>query len=218
MEVNQTDEVKVIYKYMNSKYVKDFLEKGSLQIGTIEYYKTFDHAEIGDPLEGMKSGKTVVEEGTFRDGAPLPGALGELLGANLALGGGIEFHNVSAIVDTTLANAYAFCATEVPNKASMIKCGYDACIKINNPLQFAKIIGMKLHKQRLINPNFVAMLCKYEGKVSDYYAKDDYWLKPEHLKHQAEYRIVYNPIPGKEIKEIVIECRELTPLLELYSL
>ncbi len=41
-----------ILKMSKRKWVDAFFEEGSLQLGTLPYYSSFDHNQIGDPTEG----------------------------------------------------------------------------------------------------------------------------------------------------------------------
>jgi hypothetical protein len=162
-----------LYKYLPKRYLKAFLDRGSLKIGTLyEYRQTDAYGEdIGDKDEGLHKTELC-----------LPGG-GEIeLGSNTPEAEFFRKHvlrtdqqsskvkiilkdEARVVVQSHSQDLYIYCMTAEYSASVMKKGGYDACLEIVRPSEFFQTISRKIRHKAEFNG-----LCaiKYMDKTTHY--------------------------------------------------
>ena len=187
-----------IFKMCKSVYVDNFFEQGKLQLGSFNYYNSFDHDEIGDKTEGEVVLIAQDKKGT---------ACGKF-------GGGY--------------NSLVFCAyAGKPEQSTLNKFGYDSGFKIIDPEKFAEAIHASVasisyeyamcnyskHKAIMGYPKNGINRQTISSETIKMVNSAQYYIKPDRYSHQKEFRFLWDT--GREcLLPIVIECPEATKYCE----
>ncbi|WP_320034785.1 hypothetical protein [Halarcobacter sp.] len=176
--MNEKYQITHLIKFGKKKYMEQLLEKGTIYMNRLSYYRENSNEEIGDRFEGaiyncpISKTKTFINEKYFRN--DLVDGSSKVLNLNqnpflYCMYGNFvkekkQFKNVLEIDDKN------------------IKFG-DSIVIIDNPQEFMNRIlnrcpKLTYHKIRYINEN------EYLGKM-------DYFTKYEKYKHQQEFRLAY---------------------------
>lgn len=192
IRLNRLPELPVV-KMGRAEHVEQFFASGSLQLGTFKYFGKFAHPEIGDKSEGYI---VAVAQG------PRSTLLAEL-------GGGF--------------NNYVFCCYlgEEGRDFSQASFGYDAGFEIVDVLGFANAIGRALKATRnsfgacvyrrhkvlvAVRPARI-VFNTMSAELLDIVSESKYFIKPDHLSHQSEFRFLWE-VPSDVEDAIVLRCPE----------
>ena len=52
----------ILYKYLKSKHLREFEQKGTIRLGTLEEYRNAESKRIGDPFEGKTVFRIITED------------------------------------------------------------------------------------------------------------------------------------------------------------
>jgi hypothetical protein len=181
-----------IIKMSQKKYVDEFFDTGSIQLGNFEYYNQYEHEEIGDRTEGR-----------FILVGRCPGKTGFT-----SIAGGFNYH--------------VFCAYEgEPDPECIAKFNYDSYFEIKDVKGFSDAISKALassdakyasciyRKDKAlvgsVPSNFPFMSISPEQLK--FFSEAKYFLKPERFSHQQEFRFIWDSI--KDLTSpITIKCPE----------
>jgi len=165
-----------IIKLGKKEHIDAFFETGLLQLGSYEYYSSFEHSEIGDTQEGIV---TMVAK------TPL-GVIGGTYGSGY--------------------NNHIFCTLVGHNDlATMKKFGSDSGFRIDDPVGFsnavAESIGTVLHTfgKCLYRPHKVVLgfpmhtINPFEisHRSAEIVNAAKHFIKPERYSHQKEFRFLW---------------------------
>lgn len=165
-----------IVKLGRKEHIESFLDSGSLQLGSFNYYNGFDHPEIGDNQEGVV---TLVAKTPF-------GVIGGKYGSGY--------------------NHHVFCAFvgEI-DWGTMRKFGYNSGFLINDPVAFSKAIAETIgaasytfgrclyrpHKAVLGFPGDTIDRNKISHRSGEIVTACKHFIKPERYSHQKEFRFLW---------------------------
>ncbi|MBE7178105.1 MAG: hypothetical protein INR69_17010 [Mucilaginibacter polytrichastri] len=208
------------YKYIKNAFYEDFIERGSLKIGTVlEYRKFWEYNKaIGDHQEGKYISRKQHLSGEYT--AEDLKSLG-ITGFGPAPGVKMGLYNVDVIHESILPEAYVYCVTKVASREAMEKFEADRCVKINDFVGFTQALVNGLVKHQL-NRYTVYEIEYQELKYSNI---DDpfiaYRMKPKQYEYQQETRIhldfftqdVWHQQPPK-----IVTIPEITKYLEPFDL
>jgi len=183
---------KKIIKMSKKKYVDSFFDKGTIQLGTIDYYRSLGHSEQGDKKEG-----------------------------SIVIVGRGENHTTFAQI-TSGFNHYLFCCYDGdPNPDVINSFDYDDYFIIENPMLFMAAIMNNLKAKRGYRSKCVYKREKVligdvpEGfnfnaispRLNDMVTKAKYFIKTNEYEHQREYRFMWE-FESDVQNPIIIRCPE----------
>lgn len=191
--VNQVPNQRII-KMMKSEHAEAMIKRGSLRLGSIDYYRNFDNAEIGDQTEGL---------------------------CVLSAFDGVK--SVVAQVRGGL-NDFLFCTFQgsVDNKVTQ-QMGYDAAIEITNVSEFSAATGKHLQcksfcfssclyvRDRALTGNAFKEINPQDfmdGPISEILGEARAFLKSRIYAHQKEFRFSWK-MQARTQEYIDIECPEI---------
>ncbi len=181
-----------IVKLAKDNHVDDFFRSGRLQLGSFEYYSSYEHNEVGDAQEGKVTAVATAEWGFFAG-------------------------NYGSGYDN-----YVFCAfCGDPDDTLRRKLGYNSGFIIEDPEGFAKAIqeSVKASSYKYgmcVYSPFKAIMGDNAQKIDRSRISHEtgkmitaakHFIKPEKYSHQKEFRFIWET--GKDINNAeVIECPE----------
>jgi hypothetical protein len=179
-----------IIKLGRKEHVDAFFERGTLQLGSFDYYNGFDHPEIGDNQEGIV---TLIAKTNF-------GVIGGKYGAGY--------------------NHHIFCASvgEIDWK-TMKRFGYNSGFVITDPIAFSKAISASIgatsytfsqclyrpHKAVLGFPGDKVDPHEISGRTAEIVNAGKYFIKPDRYSHQKEFRFLWEQ-PSDVAGAQVFDC------------
>ncbi len=189
-----------VLKLMQNEFAKGLCEKGALRLGTIDYYRRFNHAQIGDPDEGHCVIACYHDEGTT------------LFEVRQGL------------------NDYMFCCFSGDEDPRVIEdFEYDTAVLISNPAEFARIIATHLRSKeaqfgKCLYVRDRAVFGKVEGAVEAQLIMDGGasrilgiapgFLKDKRLSNQSEFRFIWRM--GHTVEPFIdIQCPEVSELCSI---
>ncbi len=181
---------KPVIKMAKKDHIEAFFRDGTLQLGTFDYYNSFDHEEIGDSAEG-----SFLLVGC----SPSHTAFAEM-------GGGY--------------NNYVFCCyAGEPDEMGIKRFGYESYFEIVDILGFAKAIQSQIDATKrwygacaystdkvLLGdtpPNFDFNVLS--DIQLDLVNMSKYFIKPSTYSHQSEFRFIWQMHSDVE-KPLIITC------------
>lgn len=195
----------LIIKLGEKEHIDAFFKHGTLQLGSYEYYNTFDHTEIGDDQEGIV---TLAARGEGDSGCIV-----------VKCGSGF--------------NQYIFCAfIGNPDCETMRNFGYDSGFIINDPIGFSNAITESIsassstfgkcvyHPHKAIlgfpkEPINGDRLSHETGKIVN---AAQHFIKPECYSHQKEFRFLWEQsldISGTKIFDCPSARQYCSPLTKV---
>jgi hypothetical protein len=180
-----------LYKYLRREHADAMLTKGELRLGTLYDFRRNPNPEIGDAGEATLQISTTPSGPYTKDEelpSPIRHVIGGLTGNNIQL----SFEDITFKTHHDAPDAYVYCMTDEPNKKTLRKFGYDACIEISNLPIFIELIMRGLAvSEKIINIRYQLGKCNYEGRVSTDDILSEIYLRKEakHL-HQKEWRLI----------------------------
>lgn len=193
--------MRYLYKYMSKKRSDEFLQTGSIRVGTVHDFRSADHKPgVSDQHEGFAyseiksdtprkfSEMTDVEQANLGLGTIIPWSLlGDLSQGGISAGFDGAFIRESP-------DFYVLCFAMAPDRDAMKKLGCDTCLQISQPELFINRITRSLKG--------IASMVRHQGKV-DYSGKETsystvdtrypFMTKHEIFSYQNEYRAVWSP-------------------------
>jgi hypothetical protein len=212
----------VIYKYIKKQYLRDFKDKGFVHVNTLHNLRSAE-ATIRDEFEGRRKlifgsheKPTSLSVQDLHKMAPKIEAPKESE-ITIELETGAIIHS-----NIEVNNAFVFCASLKLDEQLSRKLGCDSHYRIIDPFRFAEIAFEELNKKstlrcfqigkvkyadkeiRITNRNKEQVLAGDSG--------NDFWeicfTKPKMFTYQKEFRIVFVPWLGNEIKPLDISSLE----------
>ena len=133
-----------LYKYLEKKYLEQFKEKGTIQIGTIEWFRDLENEKIKDPFEG----RTKYSIYAKRDPIELSVEQVNAITNDYRFKAKLNIAPNSHFADyLKVPNAFVFCTSYIFDKNLMKKFECDACYKITDVENFTKILYRELSRQ-----------------------------------------------------------------------
>lgn len=191
-----------IIKLGKRNHVESFFKTGELQLGSFEYYNSYDHPEIGDVEEGIV---TLIAKTPF-------GVIGGKYGSGY--------------------NNRMFCTyIGKIDPATMKNFGYDSAFIITHPAEFAKAVAESVgaskytfgqciyrpEKAVLGFPGNDVDRFKLSHRSAEIVKAGKYFIKQERYSHQHEFRFLWEleeDVSGAEI----IDCSAAIPYCKALSL
>ena len=167
-----------LYKYIPSKYLDDFINKGLVLFRSLSFFKNIEDNQIrGDEFEGVK--KYEPTEGLLINNLTT--------GKTFKLKGSFE-SNVKS------SDIFVFCMSSELNKEMCIRFDADVCIEFIDHNEFInKIVKSinRFHDARIVN-DFVKYYNFNDPPIVDWAIPDKIViLKPDYFEWQKEYRIAF---------------------------
>lgn len=165
-----------IIKLSKKEYVDAFFESGELQLGCFNYYRKYDHTEIGDNQEGTATLLAKIDSGV----------IGGKYGSGF--------------------NQYMFCTyIGIPDRETMENLECDSGFIINDPIGFSNAIAESIcaassifgrcvyypHKAILGFPKDVVNPNKLSHESGKIVTAAQYFIKPERYSYQKEFRFLW---------------------------
>lgn len=165
-----------IIKLGKSSHIESFFKTGELQLGSFEYYNSYDHPEIGDVEEGLV---TLIAKTPF-------GFIGGKYGSGY--------------------NNRMFCTyIGKINPAAMKNFGYDSAFIITHPAEFAEAVAESVgarnytfgqciyrpQKAVLGFPGNDVDRFKLSHRSGEIVQAGKYFIKQERYSHQREFRFLW---------------------------
>jgi len=219
-----------LYKYLKKKYLEQFKEKGTIQLGNIEWFRDIENEKIKDPFEG----RTKYSIYAKREPIELSVEQVNAITNNYHFSAKLRIAPNSYFSDyLNVPNAFVFSTSYRFDKNLMKKFECDACYKIMAIKKFAKTIYKELNKQYELlfsvankvsyvktkeifitnqNKNAVIRTTPYKRPKSDKMKTiyiEDYFTKPDAFKEEKEFRVIF--VPRKPIgkKPVYLNCIKL---------
>jgi len=214
-----------VYKYLKSKYLLEFKEKGLVRINTLHNLWS-EHEKIRDEFEGRRQleviAKTKPQKYTGKEFHRLfPQIKSDKPNLEIILDRG-----ASIIDNKQVSNVFVFCASLKLDDSLGKNLGYDAYYKITDPDGFAYILFERINEVKTIRC-YKGRKVRYSDKVITITNKDeslsrdfnDFWdicfTKPRKFRNEKEYRIVFVPQFSGEIRPLTLSCPELRDCCKL---
>lgn len=200
-----------LYKCMELRFAQALCEEGRIRVGTLnDFQQTETHSlGIGDEGEGQREYHLDHSIPGEFDSHPALGPLARGLR-------GASFQNCQ-FTDTSV-NTYLCSLSVHPSRRLMIEAGYDAVVRISDPLGFARTLGECLRKQLgLARLGKIVSPVRYldTGDPHDSNVPHPALAKGVDHKHQEEVRILFAD-PGHEAcgLPLILDCRGLGEYVE----
>ena len=189
-----------IVKLGKKEHIKAFFESGTLQLGSYNYYNSFDHSEIGDSQEGIVTLLTKIPSG--------------VIGGTYGCG----------------YNQQIFCASiGKPDLETMKKFGYDSGFIIHDPIGFSKAVAESIgatshifgrclyspHKAVLGFPKHTVNPDKISHRSAEIVNAAKHFIKSESYSHQKEFRFLWEQsadVSGAEVFDCSSARQYCSPL------
>ncbi|GBE05915.1 hypothetical protein BMS3Abin10_01556 [bacterium BMS3Abin10] len=167
-----------LYKYIRSKYLDDFINKGLILFRSLSYFKNYEEDQIrGDRFEGTKKY------------APSDG----LIINNLTTGK--TFKLKSSFESNVKGNdIFIFCMSSKHDQDMYNKFNADICIELTDANEFIKKVAQAVNiiKHTILIHGFVNYYNFNDPPIVDWALPDKIIMsKHEYFKWQSEYRIAF---------------------------
>jgi len=212
----------VVYKYLRKEHLRDFKDKGSVRINTLHNLRSAEET-IRDEFEGRRQLTIGSDKRPTNLSVQDLHKLAPAVKAPKESKATIELE-AGAIINSKIeaSNAFVFCTSLKLDEQLSRKLGYDSHYRIIDPFRFAEIAFEELNKKSTLRCFQIGKV-KYADKeisindrnkeqVLGRIGENDFWeicfTKPKKFIYQKEFRIVFVPWLGKEIKPLVISSLE----------
>jgi hypothetical protein len=212
----------VVYKYLKKEHLRDFKDKGSVRVNTLHDLRSAE-VTIRDEFEGRRQFIIGSDKKPTNLSVQDLHKLAPIIKASKESKATIELE-AGAIINSNLevSNAFVFCTSLKLDEQLSRKLGYDSHYRIIDIFRFAEIAFEELNKKSTLRC-FQTGEVKYADKeisinnsnkeqVLSRDGENSFWeicfTKPKKFMYQKEFRIVFVPWFGKEIKPLVISSLE----------
>nr|WKN37504.1 hypothetical protein K4G66_02120 [Tunicatimonas sp. TK19036] len=214
------DPTQPLFKYTDEyppdkKYATGMLQHGILKIGTLHDFRKVEdyNYTIGDIYEGRSQFIDHIDhtEGRKIKKPPLVNSSKKTI---------VTIKNSFNAYDVDSQDFYIFCVTIGHSTKGMQKTGYNASVRINNPMEFMRIITQELIGQGLITGECWIDACMYGERhrsLKEVQNIPVFFLKSTDFEYQKEVRMVWAPTESS-IGHKIIECPAIAKLLSLQEL
>jgi len=232
----------IIYKYLKRCDLVDFMDTGTLRLGTLEGYRKIESRKIRDPLEG----KTVFSIGPVEKEFKLSMTQANALSNDhsilpeITFGQGAYFSS-----ELIVPNAFVFSTSTELNPGYWLDYGYDTYYAILDPREFMSRVLKSVAKQtgfvfamgkpvNYVPSKFVAVTNENKDEVlrteglEDWPSKvhshsdnlkrvhvEDYFTKPVGFKSEKEYRMIIVPKNTADIRPLFLDCPAVLDICEI---
>ncbi len=196
-----------LYKYLRQDYAEEMVNRGTIQMGTLSYYRDIEDAARADRNEGKLEKSTEFKEGkTIADATEFYKELPFLKGSNISY----EKGTVKILPGTVfkgnedIPDAYIFCTSGTLSEQLKKKFGADVCVEIFNVQLFLDILSDELVIQDKTYPYTASgRKIEYTGHLHGHDVNlSGNWLKDSIYKDEDEFRFSFIPIYKKNGKRI----------------
>jgi len=209
-----------IYKYMKRRHVNSFMKDGTIRVGTLYDFRNEEKhgAEIGDKDEGTKTLTTdgyhcldTVDPNTF------PPWYKKHFEESIKVQGGgrLQFHARDGFrLKLTVPDRFVFCASHEFDGALIENGEYDACLKINYPLEFFNSLTNKMkHKAAWLGMGY----CTYRPRLilgENDMGHEPSLIKEERYAYQKEVRSAWEA-SSDEIHPFILKAKKARKYCEV---
>lgn len=191
---------------MRRDHASRLLSEGILRVGTLHEYRNVEkHGDrIGDAREGSKGAVLTVPRLEARLKKDLP----EFIRDRIKIGPGkVTFINSSFLVTEESPDFYIYSTTNIYDKNAMLELGYDACVRLDDPVNFFRALSHTLRHKGA-----------YQGLFSCIYMPRDLPPDKQHDIHpalikdptyeiQQEHRAIWRPV-SLHPRPVIVACRK----------
>lgn len=209
-----------LFKYLKREFAQALLRDGQFRIGILsEYRNTEQHGlEVGDPIEGVK---VVYEDAPMIDYRK-PETVPEFMKHFITVPpgpAGLIFENIGFQQEIESPEFYIYSMTSQCDLNAMSVLGYDACVKITNPVAFVRALSDELVRLGLVK-RVALNQCIYAEKRTHHTQPTPYHpaiLKDPRYSYQCEVRAVWEPQYGP-IAPVVLICPSAAEFCEQWEI
>jgi hypothetical protein len=149
-----------LYKYLPKEFARSLVERGEVQINTLEACRRTEDAERGDPGEGMRI--TAALHQSFKEGDSVDPFIEQFVGKQM--GKGTRFIDCNFSAREIFENLFVYCVSLLFDRRLMHQFpGYDACVRILDPVRFFHDLAHALGA-RIDEDDWIAADCLYVGR------------------------------------------------------
>lgn len=205
---------KVLYKSLLAKYARSMVEEGSVQVGTLCFYRKLeDDKERHDADEGRLSLHSDRGSRVYNCTEDLPPVL-QAMSIDCGIGG-IHTHGESAIrLDSDGPNMLVYCMHDALDERLRRDFG-EACVVIREPTRFINAVDAALRNElerfgRSIGPPQIGR-CRYIDRKHNWHDElPPYWLlKPLCFAHQNEVRAAWAVNDPAHLEPLLVSSPEI---------
>jgi hypothetical protein len=197
---------------MKKAYVRDFMERGRIRIGTLYDYRRVElGSAIGDALEGTSETHHKIKEPIdVTRPENQSWVLNKAIRVKEGLTG-VVFAGFSVIAPQQSRDCYLYCLSYRYSRAIMQAFGADRCIRVDDPEGFFRAVDTAVVATGLTNGHAEAAACDYSGRNRTHKMERVHpaILKNPIYAYQAEIRMIWNPSTDKPLKPIFVDVPEL---------
>jgi hypothetical protein len=209
-----------LYKYMEARWARRFLAHGELRIGTLYGFRDIERlgSEIGDESEGFKHLRqerfTTIDTRRpetvpyfLRDRITVRSPDRLQIVAERGVGGTQED-----------PNCLVFCLTDLVDRGTMKRMGYDTCVEVLAPQEFFRALTMKL--SHVASSFWGAARVVYRSRTVQ--VEEDFGIPPAFIKdpqyeNQHEVRGVWVPKRTDAIVPVIVRAKKAAKVCRAYT-
>lgn len=215
-----------LYKYINSEFEKDALEKGCFRLGTLFDYRNEEGYgnEIGEGGEGILQlvadswkGKEIDLSSNSPEAVLIRDSLKISLDDEYAKNKIVFGEGSEMVFNRQSINSLVFCASKEFDREVMEQFGCDSCILINNAQRFLSEISKSIsHIADYQLDSHIVYNDRIQRLISATHLHPAL-LKPKNYQHQKEYRALWKFKMGLPIEPIIVNSIGSTKYIEKYG-
>jgi hypothetical protein len=208
-----------LFKYTRREYADTMIREGKFRIGTLHDFRRVEEygGAIGDIYEGRAE---IVEHIEYAEWPeiqkhPLAGpAISAPPDAKIPIKDTIFTHPNDS------PDLYVYCMTKTPTAEGLQEFGNNACVRIDDPLEFGRILTEELTRLGLVNDGMIAP-CVYgdrHRRWEDAMRLPTAFVKSAEFDYQTEVRIVWEPASPPLSGYVDILCPAAAKLLSIFEI
>ncbi len=204
-----------LFKYMRSEHAIKMVTDGILRIGTLYEYRDIEQHDdrVGDRWEGVSSAYQRIDHLVASSNRDLPEFLAGIvevgIGRPAAEVGGAVFHDCIFVRTDESPDFYIFSLSNKFDPVEMLRFGYDACVRIDNPPSFFRVLSAAFAGTGEFQGAFP---CIYEARQKPHdepHLVHPALLKDPEYSSQYELRAIWAPASGQAPKPEIVTCTKI---------
>ena len=213
------DPTRPLFKYTKREFADLMMRQGKFRIGTLHDFRRVEKhgVAISDPYEGISNVIEHVEHADSRDIQKNPFVASFFGGSSDAQ---IEIHDCTFIWAEDSPDYFVYCTTRTPTAEGLQEFGNNACVRIEDPLEFARLLTEKMQQKGLATRGFIGA-CAYGDRSRPWHEAvqlPSAFVKDAEFEYQAEVRFVWEPTSRPLPSHVEVECPAAATLLSLHEI